>query len=242
MSTLPLILVVALNVLMGAACALAQDAQRPESDEVKKLLSETLIPGTYKAQPLQMRMPRDATEIMLRMTQAIAADPEWIQAYVAENSDLKPGDPLPYHTKLGITAKEYERLVAAMSETKLVPIGDCRFQVERTAQGKLRLTGSGAASVLNGVEVDPESMIVEYAGLASNDCKVIRPKATALVSVTGVAWNTEKGELPQNCSALSMTVGYQSKELGFIEFRATEVVDGTPRVAKQLYLQWTRSE
>lgn len=203
------------------------------------ILKKTLSPGVFEAAILEMRMPDDAMELMARFARAVGQDPEWTREYIAAHSDLKPGEPLPWHKNFGLTENEYARLVAAKKETKLVPTARCKLIVKSKEDGRMLLSGTGRAAVLNGLTIDGRTMTIRYKDLSSKDCAVVRPKKTALVAIHGLDWNTENFDSPSDVSALSLTVGRHTKsQKGFLEFRATKASGGVPSVLHHLYLEW----
>ncbi|MBI1246300.1 hypothetical protein GC197_00460 [bacterium] len=179
------------------------------AQDKKSILNGTLSEGTFEASILEMRMPDDATAIMAKFSKAVAANPGWIQAYVASQR-LKPGEPLPYHVNMGVTREEYTRLIEAKAETKLKPVSDCRLIVKSGDDGLLLISGTGKAAVLNGLVINSEEMVIQYKDLSSNDCTVVVPKESALVSINGLDWNTEKFTPPSTLTALSLTIGRYS--------------------------------
>ena len=101
------------------------------------------------------------------------------------------------------------------------------------------MIGTGRAAILDGLTIDPKKMAIQFKDLSSGDCAVVRPKKTALVSINGLDWNTERMAPPANLSALSLTVGrYTETNKGFLEFRATKASGRVPSMKHQLYLQW----
>ncbi|QDU97413.1 hypothetical protein [Lignipirellula cremea] len=209
-----------------------------EAQDKTAILNRTMKAGTFEASILEMRMPDDATAIMAKFSQAVAAKPDWIQTYVASQR-LNPGEPLPYHENMGVTEREYARLIEAKAETKLRPVSNCNLIVTSNADGSLAVTGSGGAAVLNGLTIDSETMTIRYKDLSSTDCSVVIPKRTALVSINGLDWNTEKVTPPSTLTALSLTVGrYTDTTHGFLEFRATKAVGRAASMNHHLYLQW----
>ncbi len=209
-----------------------------EAQDKTAILNRTMTAGTFEASILEMRMPDDATAIMAKFSQAVSAKPEWIQAYVASQR-LKPGEPLPYHENMGVTEQEYARLIEAKAETKLRPVSDCNLMVKSNADGSLSVSGTKGAAVLNGLTIDSETMTIRYKDLSSDGCKVVIPKKSALVSINGLDWNTEKFAPPSTLTVLSLTVGrYSHTTNGFLEFRATKAVGRGASMNHHLYIQW----
>lgn len=224
-----------LSVLLSFFVALLGTADAQDKTAV---LKGVLGEGTFQASILEMRMPNDATALMAKFSKSVAAKPDWIQTYVAAQR-LEPGEPLPYHENMGVTQKEYARLIEAKAETRLKPIADCKLIVKSNDDGLLSLTGTGKAAVLDGLTIDPKRMAIQYKNLSSNSFAIVAPKKTALVSINGFAWNTETVTPPSDLAALSLTVGrYTETNAGFLEFRATKASGRVPSIMHHLYLQW----
>ena len=242
--------IVAFQILVLFACGCdsstkttAQPTPNPRSatasSETNELLRRVLKVGDVDAKILEMEMPPEAAEIMDRFSMAIAAHPEGLQEHLANHSDLKPGEPLPYHRKMGISEDEYNTMVAAKSETRLVPTDACTVSIRPTHDTRLMISGTGRASALNGLIIDTKNMLINYKGLQTASWAIVTPKPTALVLISGVDWNSEEVKSDGDVSALSLTIGEQTQSgKAFLEFSCTKIVAQVPQVMEQLYLEW----
>jgi hypothetical protein len=96
------------------------------------------------------------TALTQRMQQAIQADPTWWQEQVRQ---AVPGEPLPYHAKLGLTEAEYREFLALTDSVQMKPVRTAEVVIEASRTGWIFGTASSIAGLRN-VEIDTITSVV----------------------------------------------------------------------------------
>ena len=120
-------------LILGEACGQAK-APKPFSSYMEANKS-------YKGEIVVVLPPKEIQVYIEKVKENAKKDPEWFKAYSAK---AKPGVPLPFHEKLGLTTKEYQkyrelwdkREFKALQKVglRLEPIGD-KWRVLVTGEG-----------------------------------------------------------------------------------------------------------
>jgi len=132
---------------VGMACgALVLCSQGAASQKVPAVLGKYLTPGTAaRGQVVVVEPPKEISKYVERVEKAARADPEWFKTY---SKAAKPGIPLPFHGKLGLTKEEYEIYNRLWDERKLVPVKDgtvvVRLEQLKKGEWRIRVSGKGA--------------------------------------------------------------------------------------------------
>ncbi len=141
--------VLALLLLALPGTALTQS--KPQSPPVPGMaVAALLTTGTIAVDVMQFSAPPRLTELTARLQQAAQRDPEWFTAYV---QSATPGEPLPYHPKLGLSEPEYREMLALTGSTRLAPVARAELTIEAMPYG-WELDGGEALPELRGVEID----------------------------------------------------------------------------------------
>lgn len=105
-----------------------------------------LEPGHHTAVPVTPSLPAELGEVQLRFAQAMAAQQDWLQQYLAE-LQLPPGARMPYHPNFAITEAEYQKLVHAYDNPIFIE-GERHDLEVRIGGDALRFTATGALAPL----------------------------------------------------------------------------------------------
>lgn len=147
MATRRFVLAVVLLALPGAALT----QSKPQSPPVKGVaVAPLLTTGAITVEVMQFSAPPRLTELTARLQQAAQRDPEWFTDYVQAAA---PGEPLPYHPKLGLSEPEYREMLALTDSTRLAPIASTELIIKAMPYG-WELDGGEALPELSGVEID----------------------------------------------------------------------------------------
>jgi hypothetical protein len=107
--------------------------------------------GVINGQVMELGATAEHARVAGKMQRAIQEDAAWLKSYVAK---AKPGEPLPYHARLGVTKAEYDTLLHA--KMSLIDRGSVSIKLTANAQGALEFAADGLAGGLNGVTLSPE--------------------------------------------------------------------------------------
>lgn len=90
--------------------------------------------------------PEEIATYVARVEENAAKDPEWFAKY---SEEAKPGIPLPFHEKLGLSKEEYNEYLKLWDQRKMEPIPRSELFVRLEKTGKddewmIRVTGRGS--------------------------------------------------------------------------------------------------
>lgn len=141
---LPITLLAASAVLLFAPGAFAQKKKAPGAP---KIFNGYLKANTPVKGELVIVIPPEGIEAYVKKVEKAAAkDPEWFKEY-SKNS--KPGIPLPYHTKLGLSKKEYADYIKLWDAREMKPLRDGAVRIELQPAGegqwKIGVNGKGTS-------------------------------------------------------------------------------------------------
>ena len=150
------ILALLLTLAGPAAAARRSAAAAPEAPPPAVVQlppeAELLAPGSHPVWVMDLRPPAEAETLMRQWLGALRADPEWYAAYSKAHS--RPGEPLPYHPKMGMSEARYQRMLALAKQTKLTRIERAALTVTREGPTRVALHGGVALPDLTGISLD----------------------------------------------------------------------------------------
>lgn len=131
------------SCLFLATAANAQDSKlQPYLPKGAEVIGEVSYLG---AEP-------EVEKISQRFTAAVQANQAWFQEYV-QKQNVKPGEPLPYDPKMGISKDEYDTFLSSKGKLKLVKIGEIKLRFEPNADG-VTIHSTGMQIALDGFEIN----------------------------------------------------------------------------------------
>ena len=151
-----------------------------------------LIPvGTVPVAVMDLIASPRVQELMQRFQTAVRSDPAWLLEYAKAND--RPGEPLPYHPKMGVSEAEYKEMLSLSEEMRLAPVAKAELIVRAEPNGRFTLDGGHALPELTGISIDMEKNRVETPFGVTTTTSQIKPsseqKATGPWS--GVSWKRE---------------------------------------------------
>jgi hypothetical protein len=90
--------------------------------------------------------PAEINKYEAKMKAAVRKNPEWIREYSAAS---KPGVPLPYDERLGLTREEYNDYLALWSKREFKPVEDVMIVLRESPPGKWKISSTGGAGSLS---------------------------------------------------------------------------------------------
>lgn len=112
--------------------------------------SRLLAPGSLEVDVMGPS-PRFA-ELSLKFTSGIRKNPEWFLDFVRDRAE--PGQPLPYHEKMGLSREEYNEFLALTKQKSFVKSGTTALTITRLPDGSLAIDGGKNLPELTGIEFD----------------------------------------------------------------------------------------
>ncbi|MDQ8191359.1 hypothetical protein [Roseibacillus persicicus] len=118
-------------------------------------------------------------------------DPEWFAEY---SKNAKPGIPLPYNEKLGLTKAEYEEYLKLWDQRKMEPLpqGELIVRLEPASDDRWRIRVTGAGSDITTMFYDPKSdTYTTTSGVMKRIEDIKADKRSILGEWTGKEWKME---------------------------------------------------
>ena len=131
------------GVIIGTLVLLSQGAN---AEQVPAVLGKYLVPGVAaRGQVVVVDPPKEINEYVAKVEKAAREDPEWFKSY---SKNAKPGIPLPFHEKLGLSKEDYATYNKLWDERKMVPLKDgnvvVRLEQAKKGEWMVRVSGKGA--------------------------------------------------------------------------------------------------
>jgi hypothetical protein len=182
--------------------------------------------GVIAGQVMELGASTEHARIAEKMQRAIQQDTAWFKSYVIK---AKPGEPLAYHAKLGITEGEYDILLHA--KMSLIDKGRASIKVTANTQGNLEFAAEGLAAALNGVKLPPGQKSAEtpYGSLAAFS-EISRDDAqSATGRWKGVQWKKE--DVP----AVTLAMGRRESGDGILYYNVTPAANNPGQTLIVIY-------
>lgn len=145
-------LIVATGLLVAGSASAA--------DKVPAVFSPYLkLDALLKGEVIVVVPPSEISKFVAKVKDAADADPAWFKEY-SKNS--KPGVPLPFHEKLGLSQDDYAKYIKLWEERKMQPVpeGNVVVRLERAGEmWKIRVTGKG--DTISNLKYDPATDVVK---------------------------------------------------------------------------------
>lgn len=143
----------------GAEAASAADAVSVTSAAPADSTRQLIPVGTIRVSVLDLAAPPRAHALMARLQAAMRQDSQWWLEYTKQRA--RPGEPLPYHAKFGISEAEYEEMLTLLNQMQLAEVGTAELVIRAEGERRFVLDGGSALPELTGIVVDLEHDRVE---------------------------------------------------------------------------------
>lgn len=135
---------------------------------------------------MEMLLPPRAAELAARLQRAIRQNPEWVLAQV---QSAKPGEPLPYDARLGVTKEEYDEFLALSQQRTMQKKRNAKITITMQADDVYALDGGDALPDLNGIVIDLKNDLVRTPfGIAKERSEINTTDKSPLGSWRGIQW------------------------------------------------------
>lgn len=98
--------------------------------------------------------PREIDKYVAKVEANARKDKEWFREY---SSKAKPGVPLPYHERLGLTREEYDAYLELWNQREFKPSEEVMLLLRQGSGDSWALTATGKASTLSTLRYHPEN-------------------------------------------------------------------------------------
>lgn len=194
-------------------------------DKVPDVFAGYLQPDVMvKGQIVAVIPPEEIETYIDKVDEVRVKDPEWFEEY---SKNAKPGIPLPYHEKLGLTKAEYEEYLKLWDqrEMKPVPKGELILRLEKSGE-KWRIRATGQASDLTTMFYDPKSdTFTTTSGVLKRIEDIDADARSILGKWTGKEWKMEEDD-GFGITKENLAIGkLADNSYGLLVYRIQEVSD-----------------
>ena len=214
----------ALLPLAALTCTAAFAAEAPK-------IFTGLIPADtpIKGEIVVVVPPPELDKYIAKVEQAARKDPNWFKEH-AKNG--KPGVPLPYDERLGLTKEEYDDYLKTWSKREFKPVEPVAIQLKGDKEGRWTINMTGGAQNISTLKYDAkEDVFKSPNGTLKRIEDVSADADSTLGAWSGSEWKFEEqgsfGTTKENI-AVGKTA---DKKYGLVVYRFQEVSGQGTRLA-----------
>ncbi len=206
-----------------------------EVPEVFQGLFEKEVP--VRAAIGQVMPPPEIEKYIAKVEAAARKDPKWFREFTATS---KPGAPLPYNEKLGLTKEEYDGYIALWEKREFKPTKEVMLVLRETFGETWTLTASGEAGAISTLRYDPKKDVFRSPNGELKRLEDIKADAESILGEwTGKEWRFEEetglGKTKENFAIGTIT----GKGFGLVIYRAQEIsTEGSRLLDKSLVVRF----
>lgn len=181
--------------------------------------------------------PTEIDKYIAKVETAARKDPKWFREF---SSQAKPGAPLPYDERLGLTKPEYDDYLSLWEKRNFKPMEEVMLLLRQSSGGTWSITSTGGASTISTLRHDPKTDSFRSPnGEMKRIADITADSSSVLGAWTGFEWKFEEetglGKVKENF-ALGRLAG---DKFGIIVYRAQELsTEGTRLLDKSLIIRF----
>jgi len=211
------------------------------SQEAPKVLAAYLTPNEgVKGEVVAVVPPDEIQKYIEKVKEGSSKNPEWFAEYSAKS---KPGIPLPYDEKLGLTKEEYDQYLELWDQREFRVIQPVGVRLELLGdQWMIRVSGVGAKITLlrydetTDIFKSPNGEMKRIEDISADPSSILR-------GWTGHEWKFEEvstlGKTKENF-AIGRT---EDKRFGLLVYRLQDIsVDGRPLYDQSVLIRFAAKE
>ena len=198
--------------------------------ESPKVLTDYLIPNTMiKGEVVVVVPPKELDKYIVKVEEAARKDPEWFKEH-AKNG--KPGVPLPFHERLGLTKGEYDDYIKFWGKREFKGIEAVPIRLSESSDGRWSIIVGGRAATLSTLKFDPKADSFKS---PNGELKRIEDVAADGNSTLG-AWTGHEWKLEDKSSLGTLKENFAigktgDKKYGLLVYRLQEVSEQGSKIA-----------
>lgn len=171
--------------LLLAACA----NQSTKFDETTAETRSLVPVGAITIDVMDLMAPARLLELTHQLQEAIERNPRWMAEHVA---NTLPGEPLPYHSNLGMSEAEYQEFLKLVDEVSFGPVAENEISIVEVETSIFEIDGGEMLSRLTGVRIDLNKNQVHTSFGTAATMKRIEPSSGQQPSPwSGISWGFE---------------------------------------------------
>lgn len=184
-----------------------------------------------------MMPPPEIEKYIAKVEAAARKNTKWFREFTAS---AKPGAPLPYDEKLGLTQEEYDDYLALWAKREFKATQEVMLVLRETFGETWSLTASGEAGAISTLRYDPKKDVFRSPnGELKRLEDITAGKDSILGEWTGKEWRFEEetglGKTKENFAIGTMT----GKGFGLVIYRAQEIsTEGSRLLDKSLVIRF----
>ena len=143
-----------------------------------------------KAEVVVIVPPPEIEKYVGKVEQNSLKDPKWFEEY---SKTAKPGVPLPYHEKLGLTKEEYDTYIALWNKREFKVAQEVGLLLRQGTDGRWNIICSGAASPITTLRFsEKEDTWKSSNGMMKRIADIVADPMSILGGWTGQEWKFEE--------------------------------------------------
>jgi hypothetical protein len=218
-----------------AVSAIVSSAMAAEAPDI---FAGLLKPGTpTRGQVGMVLPPPEIDKFVAKVESSARENTEWFREFSAK---AKPGVPLPYDDRLGLTREEYDEYLALWNKREFKPMEDVVLILREASGGAWTIAATGGASTLSTLRYTPETDTFRSPnGELKRIDDIAADPASILGAWTGKEWKFEEetslGKTKENFALGRMADG----KWGLVVYRVQELSsEGTRLLDKSLVIRF----
>lgn len=208
------------------------------AEEVPKIFAGLFEKGVpVKGQIGMVLPPPEIDKYVAKVETAARKDPKWYREF---STEAKPGVPLPYDERLGLTKEEYTGYLALWNKREFKPKEDVMLLLRETSSGTWSLTSTGGASTFSTLRYLPKEGVFRSPNGDLKRIDDINADSTSILGEwTGQEWKFEE-ETSLGKTKENFAIGrFTNQAYGLIVYRAQELsTEGTRLLDKSLVVRF----
>lgn len=198
-----------------------------------------LKPGVpVRGQIGMMMPPPEIDKFIAKVEEASRKNPEWFREHAKQ---AKPGVPLPYDERLGLTRAEYDEYLALWAKREFKTVEEVMLVLRPGAGGTWTIAATGPASQLTTLRYDPAKDVFRSPNGELKRLEDIKADAQSILG----AWSGHEWKFEEETSLVklkeNLAIGrMESGKFALIVYRAQELSsEGTRLLDKSMVIRFS---
>jgi hypothetical protein len=208
------------------------------ANEAPAIFAGLLSPDTpVKGQIGMVMPPKEIDKYVAKVEAAARLDVKWFREF---SKNAKPGVPLPFDDKLGLTKEEYASYLELWNKREFKPVEEVMLLLRKGAGGAWVITSTGGASAISTLRYDTKSETFRSPNGEMKRIDDINADAQSILGAwTGKEWKFEE-ESSLGKTKENFAIGrFTGQPFGLLVHRAQELSsEGTRLLDKSLVIRF----